>query len=579
MESDSDGDSSQETGGDGDSATGDGDGSTGDGSTGDGSTGDGDGTAGDGDGDGDGDGSSGDGTTGDGDGTTGDGSTGDGDGTSGDGDGSSGDGDGSSGDGDGSSGDGDGSSGDGDGSSGDGDGSSGDGSSGDGDGSTGDGDGSSGDGDGSTGDGDGTTGDGDGTTGDGDGDGVARTWGPAQRIETAAVSASAPRVDVDDAGNAVVVWAQMDTTVNSAHGVHYDAGTDSWGVAGALESQGPGAAVIEVSMNGGGDAVAIWAQDDGTGTYDLWSNLYDGTGGSWGTASAGGESRDDNVNSMRVSMDPAGNVVAVWRQVDQAGTISVWGNQRSAATGSWATATLLENRLPDSSQLCDVDTAADGDALAVMSVDGGFANHYSSGGGGWGIVSPLGPGSSTIFYPTVRMTDAGDGIAAWGEGGVRVAAYSGSGATWGNDQLIVSTGERPAIGIDPDDGDALVAWREDTANPDLRAAHFDAGNDTWGSPETVASVTDPDDFNDIGAGMDLAGNAFVAWREGTGATEDVYVRRRAAGGAWEAITLVDTEDGDVDSPRVAVARNGVAVVVWAQDEGTGVFSIWARVYR
>jgi hypothetical protein len=77
-------------------------------------------------------------------------------------------------------------------------------------------------------------------------------------------------------------------------------------------------------MDGSGNAVAVWYQNDGT-HYNIWSNRYVvGTG--WGAAELIEAYDSDSAYKPDVVMDSAGNAIAVWSQT--AGSDSdIWSNR------------------------------------------------------------------------------------------------------------------------------------------------------------------------------------------------------------------------------------------------------------
>jgi hypothetical protein len=140
-------------------------------------------------------------------------------------------------------------------------------------------------------------------------------WGSAVLIETDnSGNAVHPQIAVDVAGNAVAVWYQSDGTWENIWANRYEAGT-GWGSAVLIETDDSGSASgAQVAVDGAGNAVAVWDQLDGT-RYNIWANRYEaGTG--WGSAVLIETDNSGSVSEPQVAVDGGGNAVAVWYQND-----------------------------------------------------------------------------------------------------------------------------------------------------------------------------------------------------------------------------------------------------------------------
>src|SRR6266850_1961866 len=88
-----------------------------------------------------------------------------------------------------------------------------------------------------------------------------------------------------------------------------------WQVAIPIESDNAGNVYApQVAIDGSGDAMAVWAQSDGT-RNNIWANRYAAASG-WGTATL---LETDNVGDAfdpQVAVDESGNAAAVWYQSD-----------------------------------------------------------------------------------------------------------------------------------------------------------------------------------------------------------------------------------------------------------------------
>jgi len=149
-------------------------------------------------------------------------------------------------------------------------------------------------------------------------------WDPVTPSLTATATGSgdAPRVAVDVAGNATVVWAQADAGRYSIWANRLTAGS-GWGTAALIETADAGdAALPQVAVDGIGNAIAVWYQSDGT-RNDIVSNRFT-AGAGWGTAAVL-ETGAGAALRPHVAMNSSGNATAVWDQSDGS-RISIWAS-------------------------------------------------------------------------------------------------------------------------------------------------------------------------------------------------------------------------------------------------------------
>ena len=206
-----------------------------------------------------------------------------------------------------------------------------------------------------------------------------KVWGAtAELIEDSVEFASPPQVAVDSSGNAVAVWSQVDGGVNSIYSNRYTA-AGGWDAAAAeLISDSVGfASSPQVAFDGSGNAVAVWSQRDG-GVNSIYSNRYTAAGG-WDATAA--ELIEDGVGDAffpQVAVDGSGNAVAVWTQQD-GGVSSIYSNRYTAAGGWDATAAELIEDGVGRANSPQVAVDGSGNAVAVWSQDdGGINSIYSN---------------------------------------------------------------------------------------------------------------------------------------------------------------------------------------------------------
>ena len=197
---------------------------------------------------------------------------------------------------------------------------------------------------------------------------LAAGWGAAEPIETDnAGNALDPQVALDPNGNAVAVWQQSDGTRFNVWANRFTPAA-GWGVAELLETDNANSAgESQVALDPNGNAVAVWQQADAT-RFNIWANRFTPTGG-WGVAELLETDDVGNALEPQAALDPNGNAVAVWAQSD--GTRNnIWAN-RFTPTGGWGVAELLET--DDVGNALEPQAALDpnGNAVAVWAQSDG----------------------------------------------------------------------------------------------------------------------------------------------------------------------------------------------------------------
>jgi len=135
-------------------------------------------------------------------------------------------------------------------------------------------------------------------------------WGTPGTLETEDVEdAFSPSLDMDDGGNAMVLWLQSEGPANNVMACRYSVVT-GWGEPENIESD-PGTVYNGpvIALDPSGDGFATWSQYSGS-SYNLIVNRFDVSDG-WGVHEVldGG---DHNSITPDLEVDPSGNACIVW---------------------------------------------------------------------------------------------------------------------------------------------------------------------------------------------------------------------------------------------------------------------------
>ena len=250
-------------------------------------------------------------------------------------------------------------------------------------------------------------------------------WGDAQLIENNDSTSYYPGIDIDNYGNAIVVWDDSENIW--ANRYEPDMG---WNTPIAIGLNGYFAMPPDLSVNPSGDAIVVWDVGGGD-SAGIWSNRYNIYEG-WGNPEMIGI--DHGGYGPSVAIDHFGNGIAVWTQWRHEPTTGkdVWANHYVAGTG-WTGPMLISSG--DSTEK-DPKIAFDsvGNAMLVSRLSGWgcydtwmfgnvcgsqsviLARQYTK-EDGWGSAQGI---SSAIDkdprQPQIAIDANGNAIAVWSQG-------------------------------------------------------------------------------------------------------------------------------------------------------------------
>ena len=240
-------------------------------------------------------------------------------------------------------------------------------------------------------------------------------WGAAELIETSDSSGAIHvQIAIASNGDALAVWSQLANGFYSIH-ASFSLGGGAWGNPTLLESSDGTALSPQVSFDPGGNALVIWQQVTGAET-SIWSNRY-AKGAGWGTAELI-ETTAGATYYPRLAIDGSGNAIAAWSQNDGAVISNIWSNRYTAGIG-WGTAELVEDIAGGLGYAPQIAIDDNGDALLLWHHTTAdkrsdiWFNRYLA-GAGWGKATTVeGNDANSAANPRVAMTPSGKAMAVW----------------------------------------------------------------------------------------------------------------------------------------------------------------------
>ena len=159
-------------------------------------------------------------------------------------------------------------------------------------------------------------------------------WQAPVDVSVSASGATAwnPAVAVDPRGDTVSTWVRFDGSNYVTQAAVRPAG-GVWQAPVNLSAAGRDATDATVAFDAGGNAVAAWERSNGTNTI-VESAVRPATTGTWELPATDLSAAGGNAFTVQVAIDPSGNVLAVWTRSN--GTVAtVQGASRPATIGAW----------------------------------------------------------------------------------------------------------------------------------------------------------------------------------------------------------------------------------------------------
>jgi hypothetical protein len=384
-------------------------------------------------------------------------------------------------------------------------------------------------------------------------------------LDTGSGAAYNSQIAMDNNGNAMVVWQQVDSSRNtSILANRYSAGV--WGGVVWLEAGAGNATSPQVAMSSNGNAMVVWQQVDSSGHVSILANRY--SAGVWGGA-VWLEAGTGDATQPQIAMDNDGNAMVVWQQVDNSGYQSIMANRYSA--GVWGGATLLEDSTNDAFDP-QVTIDSKGNAMvAWIQVEGFYAPFsiysrcYSA--GAWEAITWLSYAGSYGISLQIASGGNGDAIVVWGQkymsGPWVIFAMSYSDGIWGEARCLggAQAGGNPQVAMDGN-GNAIVVWKmlNDPINEmEIYSMRFSAG--VW---ETETILNSAGGALNPQVAIDSKGNAMAVWQQGDNLGQQKIYAKRFFSGAI-------TPDTVSSKPILSSAKptDGKVNLVWTEPASNG----------
>jgi hypothetical protein len=358
------------------------------------------------------------------------------------------------------------------------------------------------------------------------------TWStPAITLSAAGGSANSPQVSVNAAGTAVAVWTRSNGSNNIVQSASSTDGGVNWSTPANLSASGRDAFSPQISVNAAGNAVAVWTRYDDSNYIVQSASSTDG-GVTWSPTVSNLSAVGGSANSPQISVNAAGTAVAVW-------------------------------------------TRGDGSSNIVQSVSS------TNGGVTWSpTVSNLSAVGGDAQRPQISLNAAGTAVAVWtrGDGSniiVQSASSNNGGVTWSPtvEDLSPALGDEagsPQISLNAA-GTAVAVWTryDDGSNTIVQSASSTNGGVTW-SPTVSNLSAVGGDAQRPQISLNAAGTAVAVWTRGDGSNNIVQSVSSTNGGVtWSTpVNDLSAVGANGDEPQISLNAEGTAIAIWRRYDGS-----------
>jgi RTX calcium-binding nonapeptide repeat (4 copies) len=289
----------------------------------------------------------------------------------------------------------------------------------------------------------------------------------------------------------------------------------------------------------------------------------------------------ESGSSPRIVSDGAGDIVAIWREVD--GDTSAIRAAFRPAGESWRPAQRISTpALATESPRVAMDKA--GNAVAVWQRSSGHDSVVQAAirpaGGVWSEPEDLsGPGE--VAFNADVAAKAGKMTAVWNVLRERRTVVESSSrmvaGPWAPAQTIsapVGNTSAAVVAVD-DQGTAVASWRwSDGAFLVVQAA-VRSKDRVWSAPEVLSGPGRSASLPRVA--MDASGDAVVAWLRNNGSWTAAQVAYRTAAGDWEPTHNLSERGGNARQLDLAMNSRGDAVITWIQSQLRAGWNLWSSL--
>lgn len=391
---------------------------------------------------------------------------------------------------------------------------------------------------------------------------AATAWGPPVTLSSPAEIAFNPDLAVNESGDAKVVWQSYanPNVRGAAKGAH-----GGWDPAVTISTGEADEFIPSIGIDAHGDSTAVWGAYEGLSFRAI--ETADGlVQGGWGSPVRLFTSEEGGIGGPQVAVNADGDAVAVWAHAEESGSgqTMVIESARRPAGGEWSPAVAIASSEPELGYLSIVLDAG-GQATAIWEGDEGVETASWPTVGGWTSPVVLSTGGGT--EPRVAVNPAGEAVAIWRDFvgtsfEIDTASKPAAGGWTAAARLSTSGGyeSQPHVAVDSA-GNAVAVWGAPVATreEEVQSATRPAGEE-WGDSVGV-SLSRCEEKLKPRVAMEGDGTAVAIWDCFQRSTHGVIESASAPlGGEWSLPEQIS--DHNRFSQLELRADSDGAVAVW-----------------
>jgi hypothetical protein len=370
-------------------------------------------------------------------------------------------------------------------------------------------------------------------------------------ISPAGRNAYSPRIAINAAGYAVIVWTQLDGLnfrifkSERTNGVW----TNPYSLSDSISPAGTDAYYPRAAINGNGDILITWHQFDGTSYQVFKSEKINGTWVNPTSLTANICTDGSNAYYPVAAMNDNNEALVVWEQTDGVNYQIFKSEKRN---GIWKNPSSIKDDIsPDSTDAYYPQAAMNstGDAIITWEQFDGFRyqtffSRYTT--GEWihpaSVSDNISPDAGNAYYPQVVMNDKGSAVITWEQevdnGLVRIFKSDLRSGKWSHprnvtDSLSIAgtSAWLPQAAMDSA-GNAIITWYQSDADGKFQifkseysaSTRMDSPFMQWSRPSGLTDNISPD-FQDAKVpqpAMSDSGNAVIVWQQSDGAKTQIF---------------------------------------------------------
>jgi hypothetical protein len=241
-------------------------------------------------------------------------------------------------------------------------------------------------------------------------------WSAPRQVAQVSTRAASAQIALDARGNAILVWQQAASgRVTRLVASRFDVSESRWTDAEEVDAASPGEQFEpRIAVDGAGDALVVWQQRDSVDS-GLRAARYDAANRRFGASA----SIAANAGPADLAIDAAGNAIVAWTEVED-DRLVVRVRRQSAATKHWDESATIAAGPLYSLRDPSVSLDAQGGAVVVWGElhevfrEHVFAAHFDPMKGTWRAPVQIGEQARWFGNSTrVAIDSSGAGLAVW----------------------------------------------------------------------------------------------------------------------------------------------------------------------